>query len=452
MCAGRRPACSVERWRGARLRFVGEISYALYLWHWPVIVELTGDRVGVSGVALTAVRVAVTLALAMASSYLVERPFRRARLAPWSTGWRVALAPVAMLATVGAVAIATVPAAATVAPGQTVHTGADVPGAGGLTEQRAIRLPAPATARSKLRVMLVGDSVMLVQGPAVQAALVSTGVVAVDDEGMDGWGLSRQVYPWRTQLPQAIAVHRPELIVAMWGWDNPCLVTVLPPPEPPPLCTPDDPAAYHRLLEQFVHVALARGNGVAGVLFEQYPPLGPLPPSIPNAAEQNRRRGPAERLWDAAVASLPAEFPGRVMYAPVGPAVERQPGSGFAAWLPPEGEPHAPPAQWVRCAPHRRHPFLPGPPACYAAASLADLTSLYRLPPPSAGWSTESWTRSADYDTPAGICPDDHPGIGRAPGDGAGAAERPMSSARAGAPTLSIAARRVAAGSGTVGS
>ncbi len=62
------------------LRATGVISYGLYLWHWPVYVLLTSDRVGFDGTPLLAVRVAVTFAVAWASYVLVERPVRRADL------------------------------------------------------------------------------------------------------------------------------------------------------------------------------------------------------------------------------------------------------------------------------------------------------------------------------------------------------------------------------------
>ena len=56
------------------LHFVGTISYGVYLWHWPVIVYLTGARTGLSTWPLNLLRIAVTLGLSTASYYLVERP------------------------------------------------------------------------------------------------------------------------------------------------------------------------------------------------------------------------------------------------------------------------------------------------------------------------------------------------------------------------------------------
>ena len=69
---------SLARVLGLRpLTYVGDISYSLYLWHWPVIVfvlELTG-RESLEG--YEAVTAAASLVLAALSKHFVEDPFRR---------------------------------------------------------------------------------------------------------------------------------------------------------------------------------------------------------------------------------------------------------------------------------------------------------------------------------------------------------------------------------------
>ena len=58
------------------LRFIGLISYSLYLWHWPMIVflkEYQPDRISVAARCLV---VAASVALAAASWRFVEQPFR----------------------------------------------------------------------------------------------------------------------------------------------------------------------------------------------------------------------------------------------------------------------------------------------------------------------------------------------------------------------------------------
>ncbi len=58
------------------LRALGVISYGVYLWHWPLFLVLTSDRVHLSGVALLAVRCGATLVVARLSYRLVEQPIR----------------------------------------------------------------------------------------------------------------------------------------------------------------------------------------------------------------------------------------------------------------------------------------------------------------------------------------------------------------------------------------
>ena len=60
--------------------WVGRLSYGLYLFHWPAIVWLVPTRVPVDGLALDALRIATTVAAAVASYYLVELPIRERRL------------------------------------------------------------------------------------------------------------------------------------------------------------------------------------------------------------------------------------------------------------------------------------------------------------------------------------------------------------------------------------
>ncbi len=61
------------------LRGLGRISYGLYLWHWPIFLILSPGVVGLSWLGTNAVRVAVSVAAAIASYFLIERPFLRLR-------------------------------------------------------------------------------------------------------------------------------------------------------------------------------------------------------------------------------------------------------------------------------------------------------------------------------------------------------------------------------------
>ncbi|KAA5835046.1 acyltransferase [Saccharopolyspora hirsuta] len=80
------PVAKVLAWRP--LRWLGLISYSLYLWHWPVIV-LLGPHLADQW-SRTAVVCAVSIGLAALSKYLVEDPIRYR--AGWARGWRGAVA------------------------------------------------------------------------------------------------------------------------------------------------------------------------------------------------------------------------------------------------------------------------------------------------------------------------------------------------------------------------
>ncbi|MFJ7231105.1 acyltransferase family protein [Streptomyces tendae] len=71
----------------APLRRLGLISYSLYLWHWPVYLVLSEERLGLAGAPRTAVLLAVSVVLAQLSKVLVEDPVRfRAGWAKGRTG------------------------------------------------------------------------------------------------------------------------------------------------------------------------------------------------------------------------------------------------------------------------------------------------------------------------------------------------------------------------------
>jgi peptidoglycan/LPS O-acetylase OafA/YrhL len=88
------PVARALAWRP--LRCLGLISYSLYLWHWPVIVLLSPGRSGLAPWPWTAAVCALSIALAAASTTLVENPIRH-RTA-WALGRRGVLAFAAVMA------------------------------------------------------------------------------------------------------------------------------------------------------------------------------------------------------------------------------------------------------------------------------------------------------------------------------------------------------------------
>ncbi|HEX4225578.1 MAG TPA: acyltransferase [Pseudonocardiaceae bacterium] len=77
------------------LRWLGLISYSLYLWHWPVVVLLSGQQQKLGVLSWTLLVCTVSIAVAALSKYLVEDPIRFR--AGWARGRRGALVFVAVM-------------------------------------------------------------------------------------------------------------------------------------------------------------------------------------------------------------------------------------------------------------------------------------------------------------------------------------------------------------------
>jgi hypothetical protein len=375
------------------LRFLGRISYGIYLWHWPVVVELTTVRTGLGVLPLDALRVGATLALATTSYYAVERPIRQGALSKLPSVLRLAVAPVMLGVTALAVVAMTVPAAlAAPAPSTRVVISPKAP-AGPHVVGRPIELGSTPTSTHRLRIMLIGDSVMLSDSPAVQAVLQSTGVVTVVNHSQWAWGLTNAPGGWRHEVAGWVAAVHPQLVIGMWSWDN--------------TLAWQHPSAYRDELASLVRELLS--EGVRGVIFQQFPETGPDESLTVGQAAFEAHSVAVENNWDAIAASLTSEFPGRVMYFPIGYSVLLD--GRYTAWLPPEGDPHAPLSQWVRVRFVDNVHLCPAGAARYAAALFADLRSVVRLPSPAPTWWNGDWRLNHvayTFPTPAN-CPNDHP-------------------------------------------
>ena len=82
----------------------GRISYGVYLWYWPVLLVMTGQRLHWGVYPLFLARVGITVAIAAISYDLVEMPIRRGALRHWRS-WIAA--PVGAAAAIGAVFVST---------------------------------------------------------------------------------------------------------------------------------------------------------------------------------------------------------------------------------------------------------------------------------------------------------------------------------------------------------
>jgi peptidoglycan/LPS O-acetylase OafA/YrhL len=97
------PELRLARWLGSTVpRWIGQLSYGLYLWHWPaivwapVLVQLAlrsqAQVLLRSSFLLNFTRVGIAVTIAVGSYYLLEQPIRRGRPSRALTNVRVALA------------------------------------------------------------------------------------------------------------------------------------------------------------------------------------------------------------------------------------------------------------------------------------------------------------------------------------------------------------------------
>jgi peptidoglycan/LPS O-acetylase OafA/YrhL len=151
---------------------LGLISYGVYLWHWPISIWVDSKWLGASGIVLLLVRSALTLAVSLASYYIIERPIRRGALRRLP---RVVRPVLVVTALVTAVAIVVVPAALVSTPtnNQPVAAGSQVVSADYATSPRCDGTT-PAAAYAGHEVVLYGNS-MAVEMESCLGSIIRAG-------------------------------------------------------------------------------------------------------------------------------------------------------------------------------------------------------------------------------------------------------------------------------------
>ncbi len=156
------------------VRWVGQISYGLYLWHWPVSIAISQATTRLSGWELAGVRLAVTFAGATLSYYLVELPIRHGT---FLSGWRakvaipIGFATAASVVLVGTAGATPPPRYLVASPNSVLKTNAPPKSSVPTASTGSDGIPAPPSP-----ILLVGDSVADTLSSALASTAASHGV------------------------------------------------------------------------------------------------------------------------------------------------------------------------------------------------------------------------------------------------------------------------------------
>jgi peptidoglycan/LPS O-acetylase OafA/YrhL len=335
----------------APLRAIGRVSYGIYLWHWPAIVLLTPTRLGIDGLPLAAVRLAVTALGTYMSWTLVERPIARAR-AP-RVAWTGAIAMASATALLFALPVAPYNPYASY---RTLDPATMTPVVVGATSivTRPVGFLAPARSTTAswavsrpTTVLLVGDSGLHSAAPALTAGLHQAGVRVVDLT-YPGEGLTRPA-----DAPQWFAswvrrYHVDLTIVMIGGWDVPYVDA-------------HGPGAYRDVIEQSVRAFSAEHGRVLWLA------------TVPGGFIYDRSN---ERYY----AALPATHRGIVDY------------------FDPSGALRAPGGTWPQIVNGKRYRQTDGWHFCPDGAAALSHAVLGHLQLDLAGWDAGPWRHDGRYD------------------------------------------------------
>ena len=207
---------------------LGVISYGVYLWHWPIFLLLNGERTGLTGWSLFALRCAVTIVISWVSWWAIEQPIRH---------WRPQHVPMLRLAGATVASAAVVTMAVVPAPVPARPAAPDVLAAAAAEQDVGAERPVPVQSPpvqlppGTQRVAVFGDSVAW----TLMRYLPATPGVHFSDYTTIGCGIARggpyrsagetinqkpECDSWPQRWAQRIAHDRPDTVLLMIGrWE-----------------------------------------------------------------------------------------------------------------------------------------------------------------------------------------------------------------------------------------
>jgi peptidoglycan/LPS O-acetylase OafA/YrhL len=225
------------------LRYIGRISYGLYLWHWPLNLALSPTKTHIDGAPLVLLRLGAALLVAVASYHVIEQPVLQGRIRIPRLRFTLpviggAVTTALVLATIGGIAPGPIVPSAAAFPAVAAAP-STVPITSATSTQQidtaatAPTAPSAPTAEHPRRVLFVGDSVSMTLAAAlyaspapvptqvISAAIVGCGVVRNDRYTLGS--LNRptpECAHWPQRWKAAVDKTQPNVVVLVFGaWE-----------------------------------------------------------------------------------------------------------------------------------------------------------------------------------------------------------------------------------------
>lgn len=192
------------------------------------------------------------------------------------------------------------------------HTaGSSVPATSPTTTVPAYEHPSAA---DPLRVLIIGDSLGLDLGQALQSDLANTGVVTATLDGKESTGLTRPDYfNWPAELQADLPKYNPQVVVIMVGANDP---QDFPGPPDIPYGTAQWDQEYTQRVDAFMQSASSTG---AKVIWVGMPPMAD--------GGRNAAMGHLDQIFQTEA----AKYPGVVTYLSPDPTLA--PGGAYTAYI-----------------------------------------------------------------------------------------------------------------------
>ena len=378
------------------IRYVGQVSYGLYLWHWPVIVLVTTSLTHLAGKRLTVTRIALMAILTLASYHFVERPIRERR-GPLAV--RRVITFGGTVATVAAVFIGTT--VSFLPPvtfrDQLIRYAPSNPpvGGGNIVGLKEAQRHFTAPTDRNIYVASFGDSIAYYGRFVLRASMTTAPRVRINTRALGGSTFAGDSDGRRSSL-DLLSERRYDVALVSTSWDDQLAL--------------ENPELFRREYRDLIQLFRAQGVQVVafvGVPLRRTAGFSSMTSSQVEADNARLRRG--HDAWRRQVIKVVKSSEGHAVFFPIDSAFA--PRGRYESHLAPPRHPDSPRTTWNRVRMVDGTHMCPPGLVMWAAAISYDVITLTGTTSTSREWWLGQWIDKPDplaMDVRS-LCPMDHP-------------------------------------------